>query len=93
MISANIVEDIRQMLAEGRLSQRAIAVRTGISRGTVSAIAQGKRRDYPARYAPGDALFVPPAGRHVRCPGCGALAQMPCLACYLRRQNGRAGYR
>jgi hypothetical protein len=33
--------------------------------------------------------FVPPAGRPVRCSGCGGLVQMPCLACYIRRWRRR----
>ncbi len=43
MITATVVDEIRRMLREGRLSQRKIAVRIGVSRGTVNAIALGKR--------------------------------------------------
>jgi len=83
MIASDIVKEIRQLLAEGILSQRAIAERIGVSRGTVSAIAQGKRRDYPPRSFTNEIHFMPPAGPPIRCPGCGGLAQMPCLACYI----------
>jgi len=89
MIASDVVKEIRQMLAEGSLSQRAIAQRMGVSRGTVCAIAQGKRRDYPPRFFQKDMYFVPPAGRPVRCSGCGGLVQMPCLACYIRRWRRR----
>jgi hypothetical protein len=85
MIASDIVKEIRQMLAEGSLSQRAIAERTGVSRGTVCAIAQGKRCDYPPQYFRKDMHFIPPAGLPVRCSGCGGLVQMPCLACYIRQ--------
>jgi hypothetical protein len=85
MIASDIIREIQEMLAAGGLSQRAIAERTGVSRGTVSAIAQGKRRDYPPRNFSTQFSFIPPAGRPARCPGCGGLVQMPCLACYLRQ--------
>jgi hypothetical protein len=85
MIASDVVKEIRRMLAEGSLSQRAIAQRMGVSRGTVCAIAQGKRRDYPPRFFRNDMYFIPPAGRPVRCAGCGGLVQMPCLACYVRK--------
>ena len=89
MIATDIVKEIRQMLAEGSLSQRAIADRMGVSRGTVCAIAQGKRRDYPLQFFRMDMHFIPPAGRPVRCSGCGGLVQMPCLACYIRQWRRR----
>ncbi len=92
MIARDIVRDIRQMLTEGRLSQRAIAARTGVSRGTILRHRPRKRGDYPPRYIPKDMHFMPPAGRPVRCSGCGGLVQMPCLACYLRRRNRRPKY-
>jgi predicted XRE-type DNA-binding protein len=95
MIASDIVTEIRQMLAEGSLSQRAIAQRLGVSRGTVWAIAQGKRRDYPPGYLRNNNHFIHPAGRPIRCGGCGGLVQMPCLACHVRRiktKKSRGGY-
>jgi len=89
MIASDIVMEIRQMLAQGGISQRAIAQRMGVSRGTVWAIAQGKRHDRP-RIIQGDSQFVAPAGRAVRCSGCGGLVQMPCLACYIRSYSSRS---
>jgi hypothetical protein len=84
VIAAGVVGEIRSLLAEGGLSQRKIAQRMGVNRGTVNAIARGKRPEYPsARQAPnGDS--TPPSGRPVRCLGCGGLCQMPCLVCHLR---------
>lgn len=32
--------------------------------------------------------FTFPTGQYVRCPGCGGIAQMPCLICYLDN-NGK----
>lgn len=83
MIATTLVNEVRGMLRNGRLSQRQIARQVGLSRGTVNAIAQGKRLDPSGRRRPEDAGFTPPIGRYVRCPGCGGLAQMPCLLCHL----------
>jgi len=94
MISPTVVERIRQLLREDGLSQRQIARQLGVSRGTVNAIARGKRPDYEARRRPRPGDIVPPSGPYVRCPICGARVQMPCLACQIRallRERRRAG--
>ena len=39
MIATTVVDEVRRLLREGRLSQRSIALRIGVSRGTVNAIA------------------------------------------------------
>ena len=85
MIALEMVEEIRRLLEADQLSQRQIADRVGVSRGTVNAIAAG-------RGSHGDR--VPrPSGPPRRCPGCGGLVQMPCVACgvraILRRQRER----
>ena len=49
MIAPSIANQIKRLLAEGKYSQRKIARMTGVSRGTVGAIAGGKRPDYEAR--------------------------------------------
>jgi hypothetical protein len=86
MISSSQAEEIRRLLNGGELSQRAIARQTGVSRGTVQAIAVERRRRGSGRRAfETPRGFSPPSGLPVRCPGCGAKAQMPCLACCLRR--------
>ena len=87
MIDAALVEEVRRMLREGCLSQREIAKRLGVSRGTVNAIAGGRRRDCAPRPMHEEDDFIPPTGLPRRCPGCGGLAQMPCLACYIRAKN------
>jgi hypothetical protein len=89
MIATALVDEVRRMLKEGRLSQRKIAQRVGVSRGTVNAIACGKRRDTLPRRGSDTKQdgFTPPTGMPVRCPGCGGLTQMPCLLCYLRARN------
>ena len=88
MIATALVEEVRRMLREGRISQRKIARRLGVSRGTVNAIARGRRRDDSAGgRGREEADFTPPTGLPRRCPGCGGLAQMPCLACYIRAKK------
>ncbi|TSA40018.1 XRE family transcriptional regulator [archaeon] len=83
MIAPTVVEEIRGLLCVGALSQRKIARRLGISRGTVNAIAVGRRPDH-ALPAPERDGFPAPSGVPVRCPGCGGRVQMPCLLCYVR---------
>lgn len=89
MLASAVIEEIHRMLREGRLSQRGIAQQIGVSRGTVNAIAQGKRRDGPRKHPACEKDFMPPSGLPVRCPGCGAKVQMPCLLCYIRSQAKR----
>ncbi len=88
MLAPGLVAEVRRLLEEKRLSQRKIARTTGVSRGTVNAIARGIRPDYETRYetrpGPWQGDFVPPSGPLHRCPGCGGLVQMPCLVCYVR---------
>ena len=83
MIDESAVGEIRRLLAQGRFSQRHIAQLVGVSRGTVNAIAQGRRPTHPPHRG-GDDECVPPSGLPARCPGCGGLVQMPCLACRVR---------
>lgn len=84
MIASGIVGEIRCLLDRGEMSQRNIAIQMGVSRGTVSSIARGKRPDYEARRRQRGEDFTPPSGLPRRCPGCGRLVQMPCLACRVR---------
>ncbi len=87
MIAPTTVIQIRQLLNEGAMSQRAIAYRTGVSRGTVQAIASGGRVEQPDRH-PADLYdALTPSGRPRRCPTCGGLVQMPCLLCHVRRMR------
>lgn len=89
MIAAAVVDQVRRLLSDGKLSQRKIAGALGISRGTVNAIALGRRTErLPKRCDEG---FTPPTGRQVRCGECGGMVQMPCLACYLRQRGTTRG--
>ena len=81
MIPPSAVQEIRRLLAEGKLSYRKIAKVAGVSRGSVSLIASGKRPDYKPRKELAEEV---PSGPPERCPSCGALVYMPCRLCRLR---------
>jgi len=83
MIAASVIHHIQQLLTEGTWSQRRIARLTGISRGTIAAVAQGRRRPHEPRADEGEE----PLGPVERCPECGAMVHMPCRACRIRSQN------
>jgi hypothetical protein len=87
MLAVSVVEQIQGLLDEGTLSQRQIAERLGVSRGSVTTIALGRRRNRPAR--PSAADFILPSGTPMRCPGCGGMVQMPCLLCSVRAAKER----
>jgi hypothetical protein len=84
MLDPALVETIRRMLAAGKWSMRKVARMTGVSRGTILAIAHGKRRDRPRRLAEESDPGFQPSGPLRRCPGCGGLVQMPCRLCRVR---------
>ena len=88
MISEDTVNEIKRLLAEGRLSQRKIARMTGVSRGTVGAIANGRRCDRPRLPVDGDDEGEP-TGPPERCPKCGAMVYPPCRLCRLREVVAR----
>ena len=91
MIATTVIDEIRRLLRKGALSQRKIASQIGVSRGTVNAIALGKRPETSPHWRHEDDGFVPPTGLPVRCPGCGGKVQMPCLLCYIRASKARKG--
>ncbi len=90
MIAPSVVREIKRLLAEGKYSQRKIAHITGVSRGTVGAIASGKRRDYESRTRNPEMELEEPTGPPRRCPGCGGLVYMPCRLCHVRKLVARA---
>jgi len=86
MIAPEIVQEIRRLLANENLSHRNIASLTGVSRGTVGAIASGERPDYDVLLQEiGDGVDEP-AGPPMRCPGCGGWVYMPCRLCNARKE-------
>lgn len=90
MLPVAVIEEVRRLLDEGELSQRKIASKLRVSRGTVGSIANGRRGIY-GREPEGEeqptlcCLDVPPA----RCDGCGATVYKPCLLCRTREYKAR----
>jgi transcriptional regulator with XRE-family HTH domain len=99
MIAPYLVERVRTFLLEGKVSFRKVARKTGLSRPSISRIAEGRRRDRFLRTLDEcrrseDSLIplVPPR----RCPICGKLVYPPCRACKLEkflRENPRVTFR
>jgi hypothetical protein len=86
LIDPKIVAETRRLLTEAKpLSQRQIAIRLKISRGTVAAIASGRRPDYLARQIDREDLGEADNGPKVRCLGCGGLQSLPCRVCRDRK--------
>ncbi len=82
MLSRETVDQIQAFLDAAQWSQREIARRLGVSRGTVNAVANGHRTQRAARHEDDYAfLFEGPA---VRCSGCGGKVYAPCLLCHIR---------
>ncbi len=90
MLALSMVAEIRRLLAEDKLSQRKIAKLTGISRGTVGAIARGRRPDYEPQPKTEDE-FDRPSGPPQQCATCGGMVYMPCRLCALRKQLAATG--
>jgi len=89
MIATETIREIQRLLERGELSQRKIARRLGVSRGTVNSVANGTHAQRNARRARRFERFDPPQGPPRRCTSCGRLVQMPCLACWLQRLVAR----
>jgi hypothetical protein len=86
MLALSLVQEIERLLQDGTLSQRKIAVRLGVGRGTVAAIASGRRGIY-GREADDD---LDPLVHHLppeRCPECGFFVYMPCMVCRAREHR------
>lgn len=88
MLPLELVNRISALVREGQLSHREIAVRLHVSRGTVSAIANGRRgiygKDENDKYTP-----LAPSLAAVRCPACGNRVHPPCLICLVRQRRQR----
>jgi hypothetical protein len=89
MLPLAVVEEIRRLLDEGTLSQRKIAAKLDVSRGTVGAIACGKRGLYGREPDPEERELTSLDLLPERCRGCGAMVHMPCVLCRARRYAQR----
>lgn len=86
MLPTAIVNEIDALVRAGTLSNRKIAMRLGVSRGVVNAIASGKRQLHGGD---SDAALLPLGATRpaVRCPYCGYRVYMPCLVCRTREHK------
>src|SRR5262245_8664085 len=84
MLAKSLVEEIDRLLHEGRLSQRKIAAQLRVSRGTVSAIASGRRGVHGREVDDEERYLHHRQSGAERCPRCGYLVYMPCLICLNR---------
>ena len=84
MLSLSVVRKIDRLLQEGKLSHRKIADRLGVGRGTVSAIASGRRGLYGKELSSKEPRSLPGQSPAERCGRCGYLVHKPCLVCEIR---------
>jgi hypothetical protein len=88
MIATPVIECIEKLLAEGKLSQRKIAKKVGVSRGVVASVASGRRPDYEQlQHKRRQGQEPLPLGPLARCRECGGMVYMPCRLCESRRQR------
>ena len=91
MLSIAVVQEIRRLLDERQMSQRAIALKLGVSRAIVSSMASGQRGlfgrepgDQPERVSPKHETSLP-----IRCRSCGGMIHAPCRLCEAREFRRR----
>jgi DNA-binding XRE family transcriptional regulator len=84
MLPLATIEQIDRLIQGGELSQRKIAKQLGVSRGTVAAIASGRRGIYGKEPDDETSQSLAPKSPPVRCPSCGFFVYQPCLVCRAR---------
>jgi hypothetical protein len=90
MLPPAVVEEICRLL-DATVSQRQIALATGVARNTIATIANGRRAVRQLARAGDDDDSLVPTGPLERCPSCGCRVYMPCRACGMRRRAERLG--
>lgn len=93
MIHPARVQLVEQLLHEKKHSLRAIARITGVSRGSVGAIASGRRPEYAEVRTPTDDEDWRPTGPITRCAKCGGRVYAPCRLCHVRDDSERRASR
>lgn len=88
MLPTALVHEIDRLVREGKLSQRQIAAHLNVSRGTISAIARGRRGLY-GKDPLDDKSPLVPALPPMRCPHCGYRVYLPCIVCRTRTHRQR----
>ncbi|MEX2317908.1 MAG: hypothetical protein WD669_12195 [Pirellulales bacterium] len=84
MLTHATVLEIDRLLKEGKLSHRAIALRLGVGRTSVGAIANRNRDLHGKETCPQDRLSSSARSLPQRCPDCGHRVNLPCLVCSTR---------
>ena len=89
MLPLATIQEVRQLLQKQKMSHRKIANKLKISRGTVGAIASGRRGIFGSE-PDADGIMLccwdsPPE----RCRGCGATVYKPCVLCSARAYKAR----
>ena len=69
------------MLDEGQLSHRNIALKLGVSRGTIGAIASGRLGIHGRESGPEITEYGFQESAPERCHDCGAMVYKPCVLC------------
>lgn len=94
MLTPAQIEYIQHLLSSNEeMTYRAIAMRAGVSRRTVSQVANGRRRaDRLQDTAWSDSLAYEPAANIGRCPTCGSRVVLPCVACRAQRYRRFHGW-
>jgi hypothetical protein len=86
MLPTALVHEIDRLLDEGQLSHRRIAAHLNVSRGVVSAIANGSRGLYGKDPIETGRALVP-TSPPTRCSGCGFRVYLPCRICIARQHR------
>lgn len=81
MLAKSTVLEVDRLLKQGKLSQRKIAARLGVSRASVAAIASGRRGLHGKESADVGKRSKSTSGPPQRCPTCGHRVYLPCLIC------------
>jgi Helix-turn-helix domain len=88
MLPTSLVHEIDRLLKAGTLSHRKIALRLGVSRGTINAIANG-RRGLHGKDPTDNRRAQTPSFAPTRCQDCGYRVYLPCLICSARQHKQR----
>lgn len=90
MLTFEKVREVKQLIDDGGLSRRAIAAATGVSRGSVNAIANGERGLHGIDSEDLVDGEPPRSTIAARCPDCGGMVFRPCVLCDARRYSRAA---
>ena len=87
MLRGERIADVERRLLRGQPS-RQICAETGVSRGVISKVFNGKARPENRRQtAGGEWPGHDPDAPEEKCDECGVRVKQPCLACWLRKQG------